>query len=186
MSKDIEKNNLDYLQALKRTMKSFQKRSPVFFSFQNDLSKLYIQQVDSMSILEFPIDYNIPVYNFISSIRDRIRAEMYPHMREMVVTEIEPDIEEISKEIEKTGEPFEVVFNRLKRVEESRRFIIDKIDTIGNKIVIVPEEDTDKIFIYKVKIPVVVFMKRVLKEKMSEEETFQFFTVNTELLEQRN
>lgn len=174
---------LSYLYTLKMKLKSFQSRAPVYFSFQNDLSNLYIQEIDSMEILEFPIDYSVSVTDFISEVREELRTRLYPKMEQVSVFEIEPSIEEINREIHETEDSFDVVYNRLKVKETINRYIIDKIDTINNRIIVIDEKDREKIFIYKVKMPVVVFVKKYIRSGLSERELYEVFQKHSTYIE---
>lgn len=170
---------LSYLYSLKTKLKNFQTRAPVYFSFQNDVTNLYIQEIESVEILKFPIDYSIDVSDFIAVVRDRLRDEVYPRMEQVIIHEVEPSIEDINEEINKTQESFDEVYKRLKKKKEIKRYIIDKIDTVRNRVVLIDEKERNESFIYKLNMPVVVFLKRYARNGISDRELFKVFQKNS-------
>ena len=71
------------------------------------------------------------------------------------------------------------MYKRLKKKKEIKRYIIDKIDTVRNRVVLIDEKERNESFIYKLNMPVVVFLKRYARNGISDKELFKVFQKNS-------
>jgi hypothetical protein len=183
----LEQQNKDiqnYIQIFLKKIKSFRTRTPIFFNFQMDLFKVYIQEENTLSRVSFDIDYEVPVQAFIHSIHMYLREHMYPKIVEKRILKIDPPIEVIHDRMTTYDEDFDTSFKVLSSQVEKRVYIIDKVDKLKNRLILVESGNESFLKLFKVDMPVVVFINRLLP--LTEEERFEEFKSHTEFIEKKD
>jgi hypothetical protein len=171
----------EYQKVFKKKFNSFRGRSPIFFSYQTDVHRVYIQIEDQLDILKFEINYNEDVTYFIHDIHLFLRENYYPRIRKIQRVLVDPLIELINKRMEKYSETLEEAFKKLSVSFEETVYIIDKLDKIKNKVVLLKEGEEEFPLVYKMKIPVIVFLNKI--KENSENENYKFFEKNSVFVE---
>lgn len=154
----IETSSSDYLSLFKKKFLSFCERSPIYISFSTSFEKVFLYVFPHKKTIEFDIDENIKVEDFIGIIKKSIKEKYYPRLIKENIVFYEPSIADLDNYIEKHNCSLKEAFKTLSYKVESELFIIEKINLKKNQMII---EDRDKNHhIYEMKIPITVFLKK--------------------------
>lgn len=164
MSKDVVQEDVtlkdmrDYLKSFNKKFKSFQSRSPLIFTYITSPFKVMVH-VSGKEVVSFNIDYTMKVEDFISVIRKYFRNRLYPKMIKSELKRVDPRVEDINRITAKKDISFDDAFKELSYKQVEYPFIIDKIDIMKNRIVLLDETSTPRL--YQASIPVYALLKKI-------------------------
>ncbi len=173
-----------YLSQLRRTFESFLKRSPCYLNFSLTPEYLFICDLRNNTQTTFYLQYNKKETDVITEIKMWLRSNWYPRMVEVKNYKKEPSTEDLKKEMEVKNLSFDEAFSHLSKIKIERTYIIDKIDLKKNRLVIIDFNDFEQYWVYEMKIPVIVFLKKI--QDMNEKDRFLFFLKNTKVPSNNN
>jgi len=126
-----------------KKMAGFTKKSPVLLSFNivSNLDKngVVVEHINTKSTYFFEFDYNMPVRDFIASIKNKLVAEHYPRLIEDVYREKELTTEEVASRIQLGKTVTEVGKYEVVKVG-SRIYRLDRIIAYRNVALLVLEQ----------------------------------------------
>jgi len=150
-----------FINLFKKKFNGFKSRAPIFFTFIISPLKVFIQIEGQTNYIEFNIDYNKSVGETISEIKNYLRIHEYPLISNIEIKNVEPEIHDINAKIKNEGISFNQAFILLSKIKINTEYIIDKIDIAKNKVVLIEKDNFDNSSIYQVKIPVLILLKRM-------------------------
>jgi hypothetical protein len=161
------KQNVDeYITIFEKKFKNFCSKSPLILEYMIGGDKVYI--VDKSQEEVFKLDYELrfdeDVKIAIKHIKD-ILVERYP-----VITQVDVEYyttEEISKLVKAGEGTIEELSKEVKKGTYHNRYIITKVIDQYNEIIL-KDMKSGELMLYKVKIPVQLFMKTVFKRDVLE------------------
>lgn len=150
-----------YMESIKKKLHSFRYRAPVLFDFVVSPMAITMTVAGSKSF-EISINYDENIKDQIRRVRDHLRDNFYPRMTSKRTVFVEPSSQEMKNLIDKEDLTFEEAFDRLSKKEIVSNYLIDKIDTSMNRIIVLNDDDREEPFErYDVDIPVIVFLQKL-------------------------
>ena len=145
-----------YIEIFKDKFSNFAQKAPTLISFITTKEGVILVHENTESQYEFPWDFTIPVKSFIFEIKQHLVKYHYPRLEVEEFHSVRMSEEEIAK---KLSEGKSIPDSGLKSVKEIHKFRIDKIITLKDIFILV-DEDTDKIYRYKMKSSSIFYLKR--------------------------
>lgn len=168
----------EFLEVFKKKFSSFQKRAPIFFTFQVSPLTIFLQIEGDLTIIEFKIDYSNTVEGEIARIKNFLRDNKYPILTKKEVQKVTPDIHEINDLTKSKNISFNDAFNQLSRKEVVQNFILDKIDIFKNRAILIEQDNYGKKYFFQVNMPILILLKDL--KTLSKEDKYKVFIRNSE------
>ncbi len=145
-----------YVEIFKDKFSNFAQKAPTLISFVTTKDGVILVHENTGSQYEFPWDFTVPVKSFIYEIKQHLVKYHYPRLELEEIHSIKMTEDEI---VQKLSEGKSVPDNGMKTISEIHKFRIDKIITLKDIFILVNEE-TEKIYRYKMKSSSIFYLKR--------------------------
>lgn len=152
----------DYTEDFRSKFTGFCERSPLILNFSVTPDVVSIRNAVNGKLMIFTIDYDTDVKEFINEIKYKLRKEWYPCLLRTEVIPTEPDIQEL-REATDEGEEFDEAYRRLSEKEEKTAYVLDRVNIKKNQILLLNQKK--ETFVFKLSIPVVIFLKKFVYEQ---------------------
>lgn len=159
-----------YKKKLGLTIKSFQNRAPIYFSFTITNSNLIIENIRNGEVLVFKLDYSIPIDEFVSSIHLTLKKNEYPKIKKVTTFEGVISLEDLTEYMKESGKDLDSAYSHFLHKTVTEEIVIDKVNMKKNQIITENENGDQTVF--TLKMPIVVFLKMLSNGEISSSEAY--------------
>jgi hypothetical protein len=173
-------NVSQFYSTLEKKMTNFLLHAPAYLSMEIDVSLITIKNIKTGDELRFPLNADKNVSDVIREIHLNLRKSMYPKIVCCATKTIEPEADDILNLAESEGISTDIAYKKLSQMSKKVVLTIDKVDLKKNKISVI-SSDKDTYSLYKVSIPVIVFLNMIRKTTDEDKKRDIFFEYATEI-----
>lgn len=158
----VETPKEKYDELFEKKFKGFCERAPIYLTFSVVYDELHVKDITKDQNYMFHMNRDLPVEEFIGSIRKYLKKYAYPRLTEETVTTVDPSVEDLLQAT-KENKSFDEAFASLSRVTEEINYVIDKVNIKKNQLVLERESNNEQ-YLYQLKMPVVMFLRKELNK----------------------
>lgn len=173
-------NVSQFYSQLEKKMTNFLLHAPVYLSMEINVSHLVIRNIKTGQEMKFPLDSDKDVSDVIRGVHLALRGSMYPTIKYTTIKTIEPNANDILELSQSENISTDEAYTKLSQIRKRVYLIIDKVDLKKNKISVLSSDKTTY-SLYKVSIPVIVFLNMIRKAKSEEQKRDIFLEYTTEI-----
>ncbi len=164
-----------FIQEFEHRFSKFCERAPLFLSFTVEGGGVTIESPlclegdlpskPSNYKMRMDFKFNFSVEENILIIRDWLKHNWYPRLIEEKETEFPLTVEQINEIVEQEKIPLHEAVLRKRKIEKRVHWIITKLNLKKDEI-LVENQDTLRVAVYKMKIPTIMFVKRIRERQI--------------------
>jgi len=168
-----------FLKDFEKSFSNFCKKVPLLLTYAINDSGILIYS-KNIQIMNYTFDFSQDIKNNINNIKQILIKNFYPIMTQVKTIEKDISATELSKLVSSNKISIDEAANYKEKIKEKTDWRIEKV--IMNKDeLFVRNLSLDKIFRFKLNMPVSFFLRNV-REKYSQEEAFEIFDKKKDFL----
>lgn len=167
------KQDISFIQEFEHRFSKFCERAPLFLAFTVETGGVTVETSlcgendppgnPSPKKMHMDFKFNFSVEENILFIRDWMKANWYPRVCEEREVELPLSVDQINEIVKEEGVPLHEAVLRKKKIVNQIQWVVTKLNLKKDEILL-ENMNTTQVAVYKMKIPTIMFVKR-LREK---------------------